>query len=131
MTSSPGSTTARMATARAAKPPLVIATSSGSHGIPVRAARSRATVIRALGSLTWYANQLRRRGSRLLRSASTYAGMGFSSGLPTAKFETSGFSFSFENGPLKKSRKGWMLAWSRSMRRTDVVAMGRTPYAGT
>ncbi len=52
MTSSPGSTSARMATASAAKPPLVMATSAGSHSMPVRAVRLRATAIRAFGSLT-------------------------------------------------------------------------------
>ena len=94
MTSSPGSTSARIATASAAKPPLVIATSAGSQSIPVCFDRPRATVMRDFGSLSLYANQLARFGSRLARSASTYSGIGNSRGLPTAKLAISGFAFS-------------------------------------
>ena len=52
MTSSPGSTSARIATARAANPPFVMATSAGSHFRPVCAESVRATVICDFGSLS-------------------------------------------------------------------------------
>jgi hypothetical protein len=59
------------ATARAPKPPFVIATSAGSQLSPVRSVKLRATVACDRGSLILYANQSVDWGSILARSAST------------------------------------------------------------
>ena len=114
MTSSPGSTRVRSATAIAAKPPFVIATSSACHAMPVRAVSVSATVRCEAGSDILYAYQSLSCGSEARWSASTYAGSGISCGLPTAKFAMSGSRFSSANGPVKKERKGATLWRSRS-----------------
>ena len=124
MTSSPGSTSVRSATASAEKPPVVIATSAGSQARPVRRVSVSATTRCDSGSLSLYANQSLSRGSMLRWRAATYAGSGISWGLPTAKLDTSGSWLRREYGPVKNDMNAPMLWRMRSRWVGAVILMG-------
>ena len=128
MTSSPGSTSARMATASAAKPPLVMATSSGSHAMPVLSDRLLATAILAFGSLNLYANQFRRRGSRWVRSVSTYSAIGHLERVADREVRDFRVLVQLRERAIEEvdERRGCCRAAGRSCR-TEVVVIGR-PY---